>query len=154
MTVDATTKDFDAKHWIWGQHDTKPRFLHTMVRVQDIDAALKFYTEGFGMKVMLEKFDVPVRRVTAMFIGFGDFSDGGALELVKLWDAEGPHTHGSGYGHISIGVPDVLATLDKLEALGAEVTLRPTKLLAGAPLVAFVKDLDGYSIELIQTRRD
>jgi lactoylglutathione lyase len=148
----ANTDKFNPAHWVWGSDEKEPRFLHTMIRVRDFDNALRFYCDGLGMKV-LTRFSVPVRRVDAMFIGFADYEQGGMLELVKLWDHEGPHTHGTGYGHISVSAPNLEETVAKLEAMGVEVTTRPTSLLEGGPLVAFVKDFDGYSIELIQTCR-
>jgi lactoylglutathione lyase len=123
-----------------------------MIRVREFAPALQFYIDGLGMKVYSE-FSVPVRRVDAKFIGFDGFAHGGMLELTRLWDHEGPHSHGSGYGHISVGTPDLMATLTKLQGMGAEVITPPTMLLPGAPLVAFVKDFDGYAIELIQTCR-
>jgi len=125
-----------------------------MFRVKDLDKALKFYVDGVGMKPLGERFDVPVRRVSAIFIGFEDYASGGCLELVHSWDQEEPYSHGTGYGHISVGVPDVEEMLDKLVAMGAETTLEPTVLIEGGPLVAFFKDPEGYSVELIQTRRD
>jgi lactoylglutathione lyase len=76
------------------------------------------------------------------------------VELVHPWDDEGPYSHPTGYAHhIAIGAPDVAAMVTRLEAIGAEVTLRPQHLIAGAPQVAFVSDPDGYSVELIQTRK-
>jgi lactoylglutathione lyase len=145
-------ESFNPAHWVWGTEDTDPRFLHTMIRVRAFAPALRFYIEGLGMKVYSE-FSVPMRKVDAKFIGFDGFAHGGMLELVRMWDHEGAHTHGSGYGHISVGVPDMETTLGKLTGMGVEVITPPTQLLAGAPLVAFVKDFDGYAIELIQTCR-
>ena len=149
----SATASFDPAQWVWGSQDIEPRFLHTMIRVRDFDSALRFYIDGLGMKV-LSRFSVEVRRVDAMFIGFADYAQGGMLELVRLWDHEGAHTHGSGYGHISIGAPKLEATVAKLEGMGAEITTRPTVLIAGGPRVAFVKDFDGYAIELVQTCRN
>jgi lactoylglutathione lyase len=155
MTVTSTTAtdEFDPRWWNWGTHDSKARFLHTMIRVTDFDAALRFYVDGIGMKQLSERFDVAARKVTAVYLGFEDYAAGGCLELVRRWDVETPYTHGTGYGHISIGVPDVEAMLSRLVAMGAEVTLPPTRLMPGGPSVAFLKDPEGYSIELIQTRR-
>jgi lactoylglutathione lyase len=124
-----------------------------MARVTDFDAALRFYVEGFGMKVLMDKFHAEARRVTAMFLGFDDFTVGGCLELAKNWDAKGPYSHGSGYADISIGVPDLAAMVTKLEAMGTEIGLRPTVLLEGGSRVAFVKDPDGHAVELVQTKR-
>jgi len=142
----------DPKLWVWGDHAESPRVLHTMIRVRDFDAALHFYVDLLGMKI-LDRFEIPVRRVSAMFVGFDGYDAGGCLEIVRPWDTDGPYTHGTGYGHIAIGVPDVMATLDRLEADGVKVTTRPVMLLPGAPAVAFVEDPDGYAVELIQTRR-
>lgn len=153
MTTESATQTFNQRLWNWGTDDQKPRFLHVMIRVKDIDAAMHFYVDGLGMKPLGERFDVPVRKVSAIYLGFDSFEAGGCVELVKRWDAEGPYTHGTGYGHIAIGTPDLEGMIEKLEAMGTEVTLRPTVLLEGAPAVAFVKDPDGYSLELIQTRR-
>ena len=150
MSSDADS--YDPKLWVWGERDESPRFLHTMIRVRGFDAALHFYVDLLGMKI-LDRFEIPVRRVSAMFVGFDGYDAGGCVEIVRPWDTDGPYTHGTGYGHISIGVPDVMAMLDKLEAGGVKVTTRPTHLLPGAPAVAFVEDPDGYAIELIQTRR-
>jgi lactoylglutathione lyase len=144
--------EFDPKLWVGGTKESQPRFMHTMIRVKDVDAAVHFYTKGLGMK-QLDRFEVEVRRATAQFLGFGDYY-GWCLELVHNWDAKDPYSHGSGYGHIAIGVPDVTAMMAKLEAMGAETILQPTRLLEGAPDVALLKDPEGYSVELIQTRRN
>jgi lactoylglutathione lyase len=148
----ATASDeFKPEYWGWGTNDEQPRVLHTNLRVKNFEAALRFYVEGLGMKILSE-FEVPVRRVTGKYVGFGDFHNGGVLELTKLWDVD-EYTHGTGYQHVAVGVPDVTAMLDKLEGMGYEVTTRPTILLKGAPEVGFVKDPDGYFVELIQTKR-
>jgi lactoylglutathione lyase len=152
--TDTTTADELDPRWAWGTDATGPRLLHTMIRVRDFDAAMRFYIEGFGMKQLSHRFDVEARRVSAVYLGFGDYFNGGCIELVQNWDATAPYTHGSGYGNISVGTPDLEGLLARVVAMGAEVTLAPTQLLEGAPLVAFLKDLDGYSVELIQTRRD
>lgn len=153
MSSTAPSDDFDPR-WVWGTNDSKPRFLHAMIRVKDFDAALRFYTDGLGMKQLSNRFDVEARRVTAVYLGFEDFSAGGCLELVQRWDVTEPYTHGTGAGHFCIGVPDMDAMVARLEGMGAQFTMRPTRLLEGAPLVAFFSDLDGYTVELIQTRRD
>ena len=151
MSQASATIKASTNNWVWGADATRPRFLHTMIRVRDFDASLRFYVDGLGMKV-LDRFEIEARRVTAFFIGFGGYEDGGCLELTHLWDVDA-YTHGTGYGHIAIGVPDLPGALAKLEAMGVEVTQRPVKYFADAPHLAFVKDPDGYSVELIQTRK-
>jgi lactoylglutathione lyase len=152
VTSATSPDEFNPRLWVWGTNASKPRVLHSMVRVKDFDAAMRFYVDGLGMEV-LGRFDVATRRSTGVFLGFGDYDAGGVLELAHKWDHEGPYTHGTGYGHIAIGVPDITATVAKLEGMGAEVTARPKELIAGGPAVAFVKDPDGYEVELIQTKR-
>jgi lactoylglutathione lyase len=147
-TLDAHAA-FDPQYWQWGAGDPGPRFLHAMIRVSDLDTALRFYTDGFGMRV-LGRFDVPLRRVSAAYIGYAGYDEGGLLELTHKWDGV---EIVPGSFHFAIGVPQMDATLARLEAAGAVVELAPTVLVTGGPLVAFIKDLDGYSVELIQTRR-
>ena len=154
MTIENATDEFNPKLWNWGTENNKPRFLHAMIRVKDFDAAMRFYVDGLGMKPLGDRFDVPLRRVSAIYLGFDSYAAGGCVELVQRWDEPGPYTHGTGYGHIAIGAPDIEGMVAKLESMGVEVTLRPTVLLPGAPAVAFVKDPDGYAVELIQTSRD
>jgi lactoylglutathione lyase len=153
VASDEPADDFDARLWVWGADARAPRILHSMVRVKDVDTSLRFYLEGLGMK-LLGRFDVESRRSTGVFIGFGDYDAGGVLELVDKWDDTGGYTHGTGYGHLAIGVPDMEATVARLAALGAEIITPPTALMKGGPRVAFVRDPDGYELELIQTRRD
>lgn len=138
--------------WYWGTADRQPRFLHTMLRVHDMEASLRFYTEVMGMKQLSERFDVPSRRVSAVFIGFDSFEAGGCLELVHDWDQAAPFAEGVPRFHISIGAPDIEGLCARLEQIGVEFVLKPTVLLEGGPKVAFIKDPDGYSIELLQTR--
>ena len=152
-TDDATTAaNFNPALWVWGSEDAAPRFLHTMIRVAEWEPALRFYIDGLGMKI-LDRFTVEVRRTDLMFIGYADYARGGMIELVRLWDEEDAPTHGTGYGHIAIGAPDIAATVAKLAAMGAEILTPPTVLIPGGPQVAFVKDFSGYTIELIQTAR-
>jgi lactoylglutathione lyase len=153
MNSETSRVAFNPRLWVWGTDDRTPRMLHTMIRVANFDRSLRFYIGGLGMKVLMDRFDVEVRRTTGMFLGFGDYAAGGCLELVQHWDVEGPYTHGTGFGHMSIGVPDIVGMVNTLEAMGSECTLQPTVLMAGGPRVAFVKDPDGYALELIETRR-
>jgi lactoylglutathione lyase len=144
-----TEVEFDPQYWQWGVQDRAPRLLHAMIRVTDLEAALRFYIDGFGMKV-LGRFDVPSRRASAAYIGYASYDDGGLLELVHKWDDE---TVVPGSFHVAIGVPDMPAALSRLEAAGATVEMAPAILVPGGPMVAFIRDPDGYSVELIQTRR-
>jgi lactoylglutathione lyase len=137
----------DYKSWVSRLNASKPQFLHMTVRITDIDASLRFYVDGLGMK-LLGHFDVEERCVTALFLGFEVGAT--AVELTHYWNDSASGLAGPDY--FAIGVPDVHETFARLEAMGAEVVVRPRKVLADWPCVAFVKDPDGYKVELIQTR--
>lgn len=154
MTNAAELGKFNPDMWQWGTDSTRPRFLHAMLRVKDFDASLRFYTEVLGMKPFSERFDVPVRKVSAIYVGYGGYDVGDGVELVHKWDETGPFSHGSGYTHhISIGVPDMDALVARLDAEGVEWVMRPAALLEGGPRNMFIKDPDGYLVEFIQTRQ-
>lgn len=151
MSNDVKTDDFNPDFWSWGQEETQARTLFTMLRCRDPEASIRFYTEGFGMK-LLERHDFESARFSLIFLGFNGYG-GGAIELTYNWDQTEPYTHGTGFGHISIGVPDIHATVAKMEELGANIPTRPKQMAPGAPHIAFAQDPDGYRIELIQINR-
>jgi len=139
--------------WAWGESTEKPRLLHSMIRVRDVEAALRFYRDGLGM-TLLDRYDFEKGRFSILFLSFSGYRDGpAAIELTYNWDQAEDYTHGSGYGHIAIGVPDVPAAYERLAEYGGTQVSPPKAMMEGAPQLAFVKDPDGYAIELIQIRR-
>ena len=146
----AAGKAVDESLWVWGTDATRPRLLHTMVRVRDLAKSLAFYCEGLGM-APISRYDSEQGRFTLVFLSFTDFASGPAIELTHNWDQPEDYSHGSGYGHVAIGVPDIHGMCAKLQAHGGLVTTAPKMMVPGAPALAFVKDPDGYAIELIQT---
>ena len=139
--------------WVWGEEAEQPRILHTMIRVRDVDASLRFYRDGLGMNV-LDRYDFEKGQFSIIFLSYAGYRDGpAALELTYNWDRSEDYSHGSGYGHIAIGVPDVSAMYDRLPNFGGKQGSAPKSMLPGAPQLAFVQDPDGYAIELIQIRR-
>ena len=131
------------------------RILHTMLRVNDLAASKVFYCEVLGMKLLREK-EYPEGKFTLAFVGYDDEASSSVIELTYNWEApvnQDGYSHGTGYGHIAIGVPNVPAMCALLDAGGVEVTVQPKVLFAGGPSLAFVKDPDGYNIELIQTSK-
>lgn len=152
MTQTPIDEEFNPGYWPWGTDADRPRYLHTMLRVRDADASIRFYTQGLGMK-LLDRFDFDAGRFSLVYLAFDGYDGGGALELTYNWDQAEPYDLGSGYGHVSIGVPDIEAAVAQLERIGAPITTRPKKMVPGAPHLAFVTDPDGYAIELIQTNR-
>ena len=99
--------------WVWGSKAQRPRLLHSMIRIRDVDASLRFYVDGMGMK-LLDRYDIEAHRFSILFLSFDEYEDGPALELTYNWGVEEPYTHGSGYGHIALGVPDVAQTVGAL----------------------------------------
>jgi lactoylglutathione lyase len=124
------------------------RFLHTMLRVGDLQRSVDFYTKGFGMKE-LRRHDVPDGKYTLSFVGYGDEEHNTVIELTYNYGTE-KYELGSAFGHLAVGVPDVAGTTDKLRTLGAKVTREPGPVKFGTTVIAFVEDPDGYKIELVQ----
>ncbi len=127
---------------------SKFRFMHTMVRVRDLDRSLDFYTRLLGM-TLLRRMDFPEGRFTLAFVGYGPEDSHAVMELTHNWDQEGPYDLGTGYGHIALGVHDIYGVCEELEAAGARIPRRPGPMKHGTTHIAFVDDPDGYKIELI-----
>lgn len=130
------------------------RLLHTMLRVRDLDASLRFYCDALGMTLLRRK-DYPGGRFTLAFVGYGDESDTAVLELTHNWPTpEGPRDYelGTAFGHVAIGVGDIRATCDALRAKGVKITREPGPMQHGTTVIAFVEDPDGYKVELIEER--
>ena len=127
------------------------KFLHTMIRVRDLDASIDFYTRHLGME-LLRKRDYPNGKFTLAFLGYGDEENNTVIELTHNWDQAEPYDHGSAFGHLAIGVPDVYKTCEALEAAGVSIPrpAGPMKFGGATVAIAFIEDPDGYKIELIQ----
>ena len=126
------------------------RMLHTMLRVEDLDASLHFYPELMGMK-LLRRSDNKEYEYTLAFVGYGDESHATVLELTYNW-GENTYDKGNAYGHIAIEVEDIYGFCGELENQGAEVYRKPGPVKGGQTIIAFVRDPDGYAIELIQAK--
>lgn len=125
------------------------RLLHTMIRVKDQDKSIDFYTRLLGMKVLRQK-EFEGGRFTNTFIGYGDENTETVLELTYNWDQDEPYSHGSGFGHLAVGVPDIYATCSQLESEGVTISRAPGPMKHGTTVIAFIEDPDGYKIELIE----
>ncbi|EME70820.1 lactoylglutathione lyase [Paramagnetospirillum caucaseum] len=126
------------------------RFLHTMIRVGNLDRSIAFYTSLLGMK-LLRRTDYPEGRFTLAFVGYGDEASGTVIELTHNWDTES-YELGGGFGHLALGVPDAYKACADLEAAGARIVRAPGPMKHGSTVIAFVEDPDGYKIELIQAK--
>ena len=123
------------------------RLLHTMLRVTNLEKSLAFYTEVLGMK-MLQRQDYPEGRFTLAFVGFQNQADEAVIELTHNWDTD-KYELGNAFGHIAIAVDDVYATCERIRAAGGVISREPGPMKHGSTILAFVKDPDGYAIELL-----
>lgn len=124
------------------------RILHTMIRVTDLDKSLAFYTGILGMK-LLRKQDFPEGKFTLAFVGYGDEKTDAVLELTHNWDTDS-YDMGNAYGHVALGVEDAYKACEDISAAGGDVVRPAGPMKHGKTVIAFVKDPDGYMIELIQ----
>ena len=126
------------------------KFLHTMLRVGDMQRSVDFYTRVLGMRVLRTR-DVPEYKYSLTFLGFGNGNaDGGAeLELTYNYGVAA-YEQGTAFGHLALGVPDVAGACERIRTAGGKVTREAGPVKGGTTVIAFVEDPDGYKIELIQ----
>lgn len=120
------------------------RFLHSMIRVLDEQAALRFFCDGLGLQVVRRR-DVPSGRFTLVFLSTGHPDDAAEIELTVNWDQTEPYTGGRNFGHLAFSVPDIHAVCHHLMDQGVAI-LRPPR----DGRMAFVRSPDGISVELLQ----
>jgi lactoylglutathione lyase len=120
------------------------RFLHSMVRVRDLDAALHFFCTLLGLR-QLRRSEHPAGRFTLVFLATGAPDDSAQIELTYNWDQAEPYTEGRNFGHLAFAVPDIYATCARLAAAGVVIHRPPRD-----GRMAFVRSPDGISVELLQ----
>ena len=118
------------------------RFLHTMLRVRDLDAALRFWRDQLGL-IETRRREVPQGRFTLVFLATAPGEP--EIELTYNWDQQEPYGVGRSFGHIALEVEDIYATCDRLQAQGVTI-LRPPR----DGRMAFVRSPDQQSVELLQ----
>ena len=124
------------------------RILHTMLRVGDLEQSIAFYRDVLGMTLIRRK-DYPGGEFTLAFLGYGENPDHAEIELTHNWGTD-EYDLGDGYGHIAIGVDNIVEVCDKIRHAGGIITREPGPMKHGTTVLAFVKDPDGYKIELIE----
>jgi len=124
-----------------------PRFLHTMVRITDPDRSRAFY-EALGFRFERDMDIVRNGEVEATNYFFGIGDQDAVLELTYNHDGR-TYDLGTGYGHVAVGVDDLESTLARLAGQGIEPEKPPYRVREGGSLLCFVRDPDGYRIELI-----
>jgi len=126
------------------------RLLHTMLRVGDLDASIRFYTRVLGMQELRRK-DYPEGEFTLAFVGYGDEANNTVIELTHNWGTD-RYDVGAGFGHLAIEVDDVYTAVDEVKARGGKVIREAGPMNAGTTVIAFVEDPDGYQIELLGSK--
>ena len=124
------------------------RILHTMLRVGNLQRAIDFYTDVLGMRLLRTSENTEYKYSLA-FVGYEGNPAQAEIELTWNWDTD-HYELGTAYGHIALGVPDVVAACDRIRAAGGNVTREPGPVKGGKTVIAFVTDPDGYKIELIE----
>lgn len=124
------------------------RFLHTMLRVGQLQRSIDFYTQVLGMK-LLRTSENPAYRYSLAFLGYASNPEQAEIELTYNWGVDS-YEPGTAFGHIALGVPDVYAACEKIKAAGGNITREAGPVKGGSSLIAFVTDPDSYKIELIQ----
>ncbi len=119
------------------------RFLHAMVRVLDLDAALRFFSL-LGLQ-QVRRSDHEAGRYSLVFLSTGHPEDAATVELTWNWDQAEPYGTGRAFGHLAYAVRDIYALCQHLADNGVEI-LRPPR----DGRMAFVKSPDGISVELLQ----
>jgi lactoylglutathione lyase len=124
------------------------KYLHTMVRVRDLDASLRFYRDGLGLRET-RRMDNPQGRYTLVFLAAADTPQA-EIELTWNWPPEdgcAPEDYGSArnFGHLAFRVPDIYATCERLQDMGYAINRPPRD-----GHMAFVRSPDLISVELLQ----
>ena len=133
------------------------RYLHTMVRVKDLDASLRFYCDGLGLK-LIRRNDYEKGRFSLIFLAASEDTDLGAseglrpqaeVELTYNWpDADGQvetYDGGRNFGHLAYEVDDIYAACQHLADQGVVINRPPRD-----GMMAFIRSPDGISVELLQ----
>ena len=98
---------------------------------------------------LLRRHESEAGRFTLVFLAAPGDEDA-QVELTHNWDQDEPYSHGSGFGHLAVGVPDIYATCAALEAENVNISRPPGPMKHGTTVIAFIDDPDGYKIELIE----
>ena len=124
------------------------KYLHTMIRVNNLEESIEFYTRALGMN-LISKSDYPEGEFTLAFLGHGKTKEDPCIELTYNY---GKHSYelGNAFGHIAFGTEDIKSTCDKVTEMGYKVVREPGPMKHGSTVIAFIEDPNGYKIELIE----
>ncbi len=124
------------------------KYLHTMIRVNDLEASIRFYTETLGMN-LISKDDYPAGKFSLAFLSYGKTKQDPCIELTFNWDRNS-YEHGDAFGHIALGTSDIYKTCENIRSGGGKIVREPGPMKHGTTVIAFIEDPNGYKIELIE----
>lgn len=119
------------------------KYLHSMVRVRDLEASLRFYCEGLGL-LEVRRRDVPAGKFTLVFLAATD-SPEAEIELTFNWGSQEDYSSARNFGHLAFRVDDIYATCQRLQSMGYTIHRPPRD-----GHMAFVRSPDLISVELLQ----
>ena len=120
------------------------RFLHSMIRVYNLEAALDFFIDGLGLKEVRRR-DSERGRFTLVFLETGQSGDTAQIELTYNWDQESAYGSGRNFGHLAFEVDDIYEMCSHLQSRGVTIARPPRD-----GRMAFVRSPDQISVELLQ----
>ena len=120
------------------------RYLHTMIRVRDLPAAVRFFCEGLGLREIRRR-DSEQGRFTLVFLGEHAQGDSPQIELTHNWDQTEPYTSGRNFGHVAYEVDDIYRACQRFIDLGYPISRPPRD-----GRMAFIRSPDLISVELLQ----
>ena len=120
------------------------KFLHSMIRVFDLDAALRFFCEGLGLQEVRRR-DSERGRFTLVFLESGVDGDSAQIELTYNWDEKTTYSGGRNFGHLAFAVDDIYSRCAHLQQMGYTIARPPRD-----GRMAFVRSPDHISVELLQ----
>ena len=126
------------------------KYLHTMIRVANLEKSLHFYCQGMGFE-LVKKDEYPDGKFTLAFLRSGGDPSGAnppMLELTYNWGV-GQYQRGDAYGHVAYSVDSIQKVQERLKKVGYDLSWGPGKTPDGKRAMAFVDDPDGYEIELL-----
>ena len=119
------------------------KYLHSMIRIRDIDATLKFFCDGLGLREVRRK-DSAAGKFTLIFLAAPESPDA-EIELTYNWDSHEDYGSARNFGHLAFRVDDIYATCEHLRSMGVTINRPPRD-----GHMAFVRSPDLISVELLQ----
>ncbi|CAN5635403.1 lactoylglutathione lyase [soil metagenome] len=125
------------------------KYLHTMIRVNNLEESIRFYSDVLGMK-LISKDEYPAGKFTLAFLSYGNSKSDPCIELTFNWDRNS-YAMGDAFGHIALGTANIYETCELIRKSGGKIVREPGPMKHGTSVIAFIEDPNGYKIELIES---